>query len=113
MIDLALLPDGGMHWLDASGPKSSIVLSTRIRLARNLQGYVFGQRARDNDRTAILTRVEEAAAAGGRLRGAGTFRLGQMAGPGRQLLPEGPLVSKGLAGPGPGAPPPPRAARPV
>src|SRR3989454_10984120 len=59
MIDLALLPDGGMHWLDASGPKSSIVLSTRIRLARNLQGYVFGQRARDNDRTAILTRVEE------------------------------------------------------
>jgi len=98
MIDLALLPDGGMHWLDASGPKSSIVLSTRIRLARNLQGYVFGQRARDNDRTAILTRVEEAAAAGERLRGAVTFRLDQMERPDRQLLHERHLVSKELAG---------------
>src|SRR2546428_3629006 len=98
MIDLALLPDGGMHWLDASGPKSSIVLSTRIRLARNRQGYASGQRARDNDRTAILTRVEEAAAAGGRLRGAGTFRLDQMERPDRQLLHERHLVSKELAG---------------
>src|SRR5256712_11935310 len=98
MIDLALLPDGGMHWLDASGPKSSIVLSTRIRLARNLQGYVFGQRAQDNDRTAILTRVEEAAAAGERLRGAVTFRLDQMERPDRQLLHERHLVSKELAG---------------
>ncbi len=98
MIDLALLPDGGMHWLDASGPKSSIVLSTRIRLARNLQGYVFGLRARDNDRTAILTRVEEAAAAGERLRGAVTFRLDQMERPDRQLLHERHLVSKELAG---------------
>src|SRR3989454_10169976 len=58
VIDLSLLPDGGIAWLDASGPKASIVLSTRIRLARNLQGYVFGQRARDADRTAVLTRVE-------------------------------------------------------
>src|SRR2546428_10494510 len=109
MIDLALLPDGGMHWLDASGPKSSIVLSTRIRLARNLQGYVFGQRARDNDRTAILTRVEEAAAAGERLRSAVTFRLDQMERPDRQLLHERHLVSKELAGLEPGARPRPGA----
>src|SRR2546422_6640502 len=110
MIDLALLPDGGMHWLDASGPKSSIVLSTRIRLARNLQGYVFGQRARDNDRTAILTRVEEAAAAGERLRSAVTFRLDQMERPDRQLLHERHLVSKELAGLDREARPRPRAA---
>src|SRR3989454_6320934 len=67
VIDLSLLPDGGIAWLDASGPKASIVLSTRIRLARNLQGYVFGQRARDADRTAVLTRVEEAGATSDRL----------------------------------------------
>jgi len=59
---------------------------------------VFGQRARDNDRTAILTRVEEAAAAGERLRGAVTFRLDQMERPDRQLLHERHLVSKELAG---------------
>src|SRR5438445_9071012 len=98
MIDLALLPDGGMHWLDASGPKSSCVVSTRIRLARNLQGYVVGQRARDNDRTAILTRVEEAAAAGERLRCAVTLRLDQMERSDRQLLHERHLVSEELAG---------------
>jgi len=66
VIDLSLLPDGGMSWLDASGPKGSIVLSTRIRLARNIEGYAFGQRARDADRAAILIRLEEAAASSGR-----------------------------------------------
>src|SRR2546429_8398702 len=71
MIDLSLLPDGGIGWLDASGPKASIVLSTRIRLARNLQGHVFGQRAGDADRTAELTRVAEAGGGSDRLGGAG------------------------------------------
>jgi len=67
MIDLSLLPDGGMSWLDASGPKATIVLSTRIRLARNVRGIVFSQRAKDGDRTAVLQRVSEAAAASERL----------------------------------------------
>jgi len=98
MIDLSLLPDGGMGWLDASGPKGSIVLSTRIRLARNLDGYVFGQRAKDADRTAVLTRVEEASAASDLLQGAVTIRLDQLERVDRQLLHERHLVSKELAG---------------
>src|SRR5947208_7995131 len=98
MIDLSLLPDGGIGWLDASGPKASIVLSTRIRLARNLQGHVFGQRAGDADRTAVLTRVAEAGAASDRLGGAVTFRLDQLERVERQLLHERHLVSKELAG---------------
>src|SRR6059036_4088062 len=98
MIDLSLLPDGGIGWLDASGPKPSIVLSTRIRLARNLQGYVFSQRSRDADRTAVLTRVAEASAASDQLQGAATFRLDQLERLDRQLLHERHLVSKELAG---------------
>src|SRR3989441_628815 len=98
MIDLSLLPDGGMGWLDASGPKGSIVLSTRIRLARNLDGYVFGQRAKDADRTAVLTRVEEASGASELLQGAVTIRLDQLERVDRQLLHERHLVSKELAG---------------
>ncbi|HXQ29732.1 MAG TPA: protein arginine kinase [Gemmatimonadales bacterium] len=97
MIDLSLLPDGGMSWLDASGPRGSIVLSTRIRLARNLQGYTFSQRARDSDRTGVLRRVAEAAAASERLAGAVTFQLDQMDRADRQLLHERHLVSKELA----------------
>jgi protein arginine kinase len=98
MIDLSLLPDGGMSWLDASGPKGSIVLSTRIRLARNLQGYSFSQRARDADRNAVLTRVGEAAAASECLGASVPFRLDQMERADRQLLHERHLVSKELAG---------------
>src|SRR5439155_4111136 len=98
MIDLSLLPDGGIGWLDASGPKGSIVLSTRIRLARNLEGYVFSQRAKDSDRTAVLTRVEEASAASDLLKGAATIRLDRLERIERQLLHERHLVSKELAG---------------
>src|SRR2546421_11687708 len=97
-MDLSLLPDGGMRWLDASGPKSTIVLSTRIRLARNVHGIPFSQRAKDTDRTAVLERVSEAASSSERLSAAGTFRLDQMDRPGRQLLHERHLVSKELAG---------------
>src|SRR5438094_10079039 len=111
MIDLSLLPDGGMGWLDASGPKGSIVLSTRIRLARNLEGYVFSQRAKDADRTAVLTRVEEASAASDLLQGAGTTRLDRLERVDRKLLHERHLVAQELAGldrearPRPGAAP--------
>src|SRR2546427_6008766 len=109
MIDFSLLPDGGIGWLDASGPKASIVLSTRIRLARNLQGHVFGQRAGDADRTAVLTRVAEAGAASDRLGGAVTFRLDQLERVERQLLHERHPVSNELAGGGPGSRPRPGA----
>ena len=98
MIDLSLLPDGGMSWLDASGPKSPIVLSTRIRLARNLRGLAFSQRAKDADRTAVLERVTEAAAAAERFADAVTFHLDRLERPDRQLLHERHLVSKELAG---------------
>ena len=40
-MDLSLLPDGGMGWLEASGPNSDIVLSTRIRLADNYRNRDF------------------------------------------------------------------------
>jgi protein arginine kinase len=60
MVDLSLLPDGGASWLDASGDHADIVLSTRIRLARNVEGYAFTGRARDGERLRILTQVREA-----------------------------------------------------
>ena len=50
----------GLGWLDARGEHPDIVLSTRVRLARNLQGFAFGPRARVNDRTAVLERVTAA-----------------------------------------------------
>ena len=60
-FDLSLLPDGGLHWLIGSGPNSGIVLSSRIRLARNLAGYAFPTRAREGERLRVLQQLREAA----------------------------------------------------
>ena len=57
MEDLTTVPDFGLGWLDASGDHSEIVLSTRVRIARNLQGHAFGPRARVNDREAVLKQM--------------------------------------------------------
>lgn len=98
MIDLTLLSDGGMGWLDASGPNSDLVLSTRIRLARNLAGRVFGVRNSAAEREDILTVVREAAAAVEPLDRAMLIRLDQLPRLDRQLLHERHLVSKDIAG---------------
>jgi protein arginine kinase len=97
-MDLSLLPDGGVGWLDASGPSSDIVLSTRIRLARNIDGYAFTARARDGERLRILSQVREAVAAVPSLHGAVTYRVDELAPTDRALLHERHLVSKELAG---------------
>ena len=62
MPDLSLVPDGGMPWLDASGPNSHLVLSTRIRLARNVAGHPFwGRNTAEQRGKAIVAVVAEAA----------------------------------------------------
>ena len=88
MIDLSLLTDGGVGWLDASGPASHLVLSTRIRLARNLAGHVFQGRNSETDREEILGSVEDAARESVLLRRATRFRLDRLDRIDRQLLHE-------------------------
>jgi protein arginine kinase len=97
-MDLSLLPDGGMGWLDASGPNSDIVLSTRIRLARNIEGYAFTGRARDGERLRVLAQTRQAVAAVGSLAGAVIYRVDELPPTDRALLHERHLVSKELAG---------------
>src|SRR3954467_9436853 len=97
-IDLSLLPDGGVGWLDASGKHSDIVLSTRIRLARNVEGYAFTARARDGERLRVVAQVREAVACVAGFRGAGRYRVDELSPTDRALLQERHLVSKELAG---------------
>jgi protein arginine kinase len=53
-------PDGGVvgRWLAATGPEADVVLSTRVRLARNLYDVPFTHRAepRDHERTIEVVR---------------------------------------------------------
>lgn len=98
MIDIALLPDGGVRWLDASGPHGDIVLSTRVRLARNIEGYAFTGRARDGERLRVLAQVRESLRGIDSMSDSVLFRVDELTPGDRALLHERHLVSKELAG---------------
>jgi protein arginine kinase len=46
-------------WLRGAGPENEIVISTRLRLARNISGFSFSNRLAAKDRTELIQRVEE------------------------------------------------------
>lgn len=92
--------DAGLSWLDAAGEHSEVVLSTRVRLARNLQGYAFGSRARLNDRLAVLSQVTGARGRVPLLNDAAIRDLGELPVRLRQMLMERRLVSRELLGEG-------------
>jgi len=48
------------NWWNSQGPDSDIVISSRIRLARNIEGYPFPQRAALPQKEEILSRVKDA-----------------------------------------------------
>jgi len=98
VLDLSLLPDGGVSWLDASGEHADIVLSTRMRLARNIEGYAFTARARDGERLRVLSQVREAMQSMPDMSHGVMLRVDEMPVGDRLLLHERHLVSKELAG---------------
>jgi protein arginine kinase len=97
-LDLSLLPDGGLHWLSAAGDHADIVLSSRIRLARNLAGYAFPARAREGERLRVLQQLRDAAPRIPSLRDASLVRVDECTPQERRLLHERHLVSRELAG---------------
>lgn len=97
-LDLSLLPDGGVSWLDASGEHSDVVLSTRIRLARNVDGFAFTGRARDGERLRVLAQIRDAVREVPSLRRGVLVRVDELPSSDRLLLHERHLVSKELAG---------------
>jgi protein arginine kinase len=97
-IDLSLLPDGGVGWLDGSGANADIVLSTRIRLARNVDGIAFSGRARESERLRVLSQVEDAARRVGALSHSVEYRMDELGPSDRALLYERHLISRELAG---------------
>ncbi|MBN2137831.1 MAG: protein arginine kinase [Sedimentisphaerales bacterium] len=47
------------EWFDGSGPMSDIVISSRIRLARNLAGYKFLGRCSNTEKAEILKKLKD------------------------------------------------------
>src|SRR5262249_45440648 len=92
----SLLPNLG-EWLRGTGPESDVVVSTRIRLARNLLNYPFTNRAAPQQKAQIAPRSQEAIA-----KADLPYRLASPHAPGlppldRQFLVERQLISRELA----------------
>lgn len=104
-LDLTLPPGFGLGWLEASGPYSDIVLSTRVRLARNLQGHAFGPRHRHREAERVFEQVRTAVSHAASLEGGAMLDLAALPALSRRVLLERHLISREMAGENGEAPP--------
>jgi protein arginine kinase len=83
-------------WLSGDGPHAEMVLSTRIRLARNLQNVPFTHRARDEQLQGVMVSVASAAQGSASFADGLLLRMNEMTSVERQVLVERRLVSHEL-----------------
>ncbi len=100
-MELSELANASGEWLRGSGPESDIVISSRIRLARNLADFPFLSRANESDLAAIEQQIQKAVdslKADGRLQETTMFiDVGGLPRLDRQFLVERQLISRELA----------------
>jgi protein arginine kinase len=85
------------EWLRGSGPQSEIVISSRIRLARNLAEYPFIRRCTEADRQAVEKSFKDAIAAVADWNNLLQVEVAELATVDRQLLVERQLISRELS----------------
>ena len=83
-------------WLSGDGPHGGLVLSTRIRLARNLNSVPFTHRARDEQLQGVLLSVSGAAEHSAAFHGGLLLKMSELPALDRQVLVERHLVSHEL-----------------
>ncbi len=83
-------------WLLGEGPHADMVLSTRIRLARNLDDVPFTHRAREEQLQGVLASVSTAAQQASAFRDGLLLRMNEVEPLDRQVLVERHLVSHEL-----------------
>jgi protein arginine kinase len=86
------------EWLRGSGPESDVVVSTRIRLARNLSGAPFTTRASPHQKAETEARVREAIVSLDTSSPLSYVNVAGLAAIDRQFLVERQLISRELAG---------------
>ena len=85
------------EWLRGSGPDSDIVMSSRIRLARNLADFPFIRRCTDIDRANIAATVHQRLSPIEEFNEATFFDVNDLETIDRQFLVERQLISRELA----------------
>jgi len=92
-MELNDLLNHSSEWLKASGPNSDIVISSRIRLARNLEALPFPHWANKKQGEDLLAKVKEAVLKNDYLKKATVFELAKMDSIDKQFLVERHLMS--------------------
>jgi protein arginine kinase len=85
-----------VNWLRATGPESDVVISSRLRMARNLANFPFLSRLAGEQRTAIIQEVGEAVKRSNFLKNACFLSSPELSELDRQFLLERHLVSREL-----------------
>lgn len=81
------------EWLRGTGPNSDVVISSRIRLARNLDKYPFPHWANKKQGEEVFNKLEEAKSKIELLKNTTTFKLSEMDNVDKQFLVERHLMS--------------------
>jgi protein arginine kinase len=81
------------EWLKGTGPNSDIVISSRIRLARNLNKYPFPHWANKAQLEEVLAKTSEAMSSIDMLKSSTLFKLAEMDAVDKQFLVERHLMS--------------------
>lgn len=84
------------EWLRGSGPQSNYVVSSRIRLARNLAAYPFATQSSPDDRQTVEQRLREAVLSVAPPEPLEYFSVDELSPLDRQFLVERHLVSREL-----------------
>ncbi len=98
MIPIGQMIGQSGEWLAASGPEADRILSTRVRLARNLAGTHFVGRAVEDDLLRIFRSVSAASLETSEFQGGAAQQIGELSVLDRQFLLERRLVSHDLTG---------------
>ena len=96
MSEIDRFIDQPVNWLRATGPESDVVISSRLRMARNLAGYPFLSRLTGEQRIAIIQEVGEAVKGSNFLKNAYFISSTELSELDRQFLLERHLVSREL-----------------
>lgn len=97
-MKLSDLTQGAGEWLRGSGPQSDIVISSRIRLARNVAGYHFLSKCPRPTRASLEAKIRDVVLAVGISPKTFYVDLEKATDMDRQLLVERHLISKPHAG---------------
>lgn len=93
-MKLHVLLDQGGEWLRGSGPDAEIVISCRVRLARNINSFPFPSKANDKDKATLLNLIEKVVETSKYLTDSLFLRLNQLDELDRQFLVERHLISR-------------------